>query len=81
MLDLPGRPRWCVTDTAAARVFLAIREPSMLLVARLPDLKEVQHWNLPSGGAHGVDIDHKRGRIFVACDDATWPKWISARGM
>ncbi len=68
-LDLPGRPRWCVTDADAQRVFLAIRDPSMILVARLPDLKQVEHWTLPSGGAHGVDIDHVRNRLFVACDD------------
>jgi YVTN family beta-propeller protein len=37
-IDLPGRPRWCVTDAAAERLFLCIREPSMVLVARLPDL-------------------------------------------
>jgi hypothetical protein len=68
-LDLPGRPRWCVTDAAAKRVFLAIREPSMVFVARLPELNEVEHWKLPSGGAHGLDIDHQRGRLYVACDD------------
>jgi DNA-binding beta-propeller fold protein YncE len=69
-IDLPGAPRWCVTDATFTRVFLAIREPSMLLVARLPDLKEVNHWRLSPGGAHGLDIDHKRGRLYVACDDA-----------
>jgi hypothetical protein len=68
--DLPGRPRWCVTDAAFTRVFLAIREPSMVLVARLPELKEVEHWKLSPGGAHGLDIDHQRGRLYVACDDA-----------
>jgi hypothetical protein len=68
-LDLPGRPRWCVTDAAAKRVFLAIREPSMILVAGLPELGDVAHWRLPHGGAHGVDIDHERGRLYVACDD------------
>ncbi|HWX86097.1 MAG TPA: hypothetical protein VNZ48_21060 [Xanthobacteraceae bacterium] len=68
-LDLPGRPRWCVTDAAAKRVFLAIREPSMILVASLPELGDVKHWPLPCGGAHGVDIDHQRGRLYVACDD------------
>ena len=26
-VDLPGRPRWCVTDAAAERLFLCIREP------------------------------------------------------
>src|ERR1700741_3376004 len=42
-IDRPGRPRWCVTDLAAERVFLCIREPSMVLVARLPDLGDVVH--------------------------------------
>jgi hypothetical protein len=69
LIDLPGRPRWCVTDAAAKRVFLAIRNPSMVLVARLPELDHVQHWKLPAGGAHGLDIDHQRGRLYVACDD------------
>ena len=69
-LDLPGPPRWCVTDAAVERVFLAIREPSMVLVARLPELRAVEHWTVPVGGAHGLDIDHKRGRLYVACDDA-----------
>ena len=68
-LELPGRPRWCVTDAAARRVFLAIRDPSMILVARLPALDQVEHWRLPSGGAHGVDIDHQQNHLFVACDD------------
>jgi DNA-binding beta-propeller fold protein YncE len=67
-IDLPGRPRWCVVDAKAERVFLAIREPSMVLVARLPDLTAVQHWLLPSGGAHGIDIDHGGGLLYVACD-------------
>ena len=68
--DLPGQPRWCVTDAPAKRVFLAIRQPSMVLVARLPDLTHPVHWPLPSGGAHGMDIDHERGKLYVACDDA-----------
>src|SRR5215470_5514747 len=67
-IDLPGAPRWCVTDAAFTRVFLAIREPSMILVARLSDLKEISQWRLSPGGAHGLDIDHKRGRLYVACD-------------
>jgi DNA-binding beta-propeller fold protein YncE len=67
-IELPGRPRWCVTDAEGTRVFLAIRDPSMILVARLPELGEVQQWMLPSGGAHGLDIDHRSGRLYVACD-------------
>jgi hypothetical protein len=67
-IDLPGRPRWCVIDAKAERVFLAIREPSMVLVARLPELNAVQHWLLPSSGAHGLDIDHSGGLLYIACD-------------
>src|SRR5262245_37467713 len=59
-IDLPGRPRWCVTDAAGERVFLAIREPSMVLTARLPQLDLVQHWTLPSAGAHGLDINKQK---------------------
>ncbi len=67
-IDLPGQPRWCVTDVTGTRVFLAIRDPSMVLVARLPELDEVQHWTLPSAGAHGIDIDHQANRLYIACD-------------
>lgn len=68
-IDLPGRPRWCVTDADGERIFVCIREPSMILTARLPDLGEIVHWPLPSGGGHGLDIDHARDRLYAACDD------------
>ena len=80
VIDLPGRPRWCVTDDAAERVFLCIREPSMVLVARLPGLDDVVHWPLPSGGAHGLDIDHSRGHLYAACDEATLVEIHSGSG-
>jgi len=69
IIKLPGRPRWCVTDASAERLFLCIREPSMVLVARLPDLDVIEHWKLPSGGAHGLDIDHESRHLYAACDD------------
>ena len=79
-IDLPGRPRWCVTDAAAERVFLCIREPSMVLVARLPDLGGVTHWPVPSGGAHGLDIDHTRERLYAACDAGALVELDAASG-
>jgi YVTN family beta-propeller protein len=79
-IDLPGRPRWCVTDVTAERVFLCVREPSMVLVARLPDLGAVTHWAVPSSGAHGLDIDHSRGRLYVACDDSSLVEMSSTSG-
>jgi YVTN family beta-propeller protein len=79
-IDLPGRPRWCVTDAAAERVFLCIREPSMVLVARLPDLDAVTNWKIPSSGAHGLDIDHSSGRLYISCDDSTLVEMSSTSG-
>ena len=79
-IDLPGPPRWCVTDAASKRVFLAIREPSMVLVAQLPELKDVEHWTLPSGGAHGLEIDHQRQRLYCACDDGVLVEIDSSSG-
>jgi hypothetical protein len=79
-IDLPGRPRWCVTDASAERVFVCIREPSMILAARLPDLGKVVHWPLPSAGAHGLDIDHARNRLYAACDDGDLVEVDSSSG-
>jgi DNA-binding beta-propeller fold protein YncE len=79
-IDLPGRPRWCVTDAEAKRVFLCIREPSMVLVASLPGLNPIAQWRLPSGGAHGLDIDHSRGRLYAACDDGALVEIDSTSG-
>ena len=79
-IDLPGRPRWCVTDAEARRLFLCIREPSMVLVVSLPDLSPIAQWRLPSGGAHGLDIDHSRGRLYAACDDGALVEIDSTSG-
>lgn len=68
-VNLPGRPRWCVMDADGARVFLAIRDPSMIFVARLPRLDEVQHWKVPAMGAHGLDIDRQGHLLYAACDE------------
>jgi hypothetical protein len=51
-----------------------------VLSARLPDLDEVRRWAVPSGGAHGLDIDHRRGRLYVACDDAALVEVDSGSG-
>jgi hypothetical protein len=77
---LPGRPRWCVPDAAGERIFLAIRDPSMVLVARLPDLGDLQHWPLPSAGAHGLDIDHRAGCLYAACDGGALVALSAATG-
>lgn len=40
----------------------------MVFVARPPELTQVQHWALPSQGAHGIDVDHDNELLYVACD-------------
>ena len=52
----------------------------MVLVAGLPELNVIARWKLPSGGAHGLDIDHSRGRLYAACDDGTLVEIDSATG-
>jgi hypothetical protein len=47
-------------------------------VATLPDLGAVR--KIPSSGAHGLDIDHSRGRLYVACDDSTLVEMSSTSG-
>jgi DNA-binding beta-propeller fold protein YncE len=79
-ISLPGRPRWCATDAAAERLFLAIQEPSMAFVVGLPELDVIAEWRLSSGGAHGLDVDHARGRLYVACDEGTLVEIDSATG-
>src|SRR5258708_3346878 len=51
-IELPDRPRWCVTDAAGEPAVLAVRGPSMSLVARLPELTHIKHWTHPARGAH-----------------------------
>jgi hypothetical protein len=46
----------------------------------LPDLGAVTHWKVPSPGAHGLDIDHSRGLLYVACDDSALVEMSSISG-
>jgi len=52
----------------------------MVLVGRLPNLDGIVHWALPSGGGHGLHIDHSRGRLYAACDEAALVEIDSGSG-
>lgn len=43
-------------------------------------MSPVAQWRLPSGGAHGLDIDHSRGRLYAACDDGALVEIDSTSG-
>jgi DNA-binding beta-propeller fold protein YncE len=68
-IALPGRPRWCMVDATEERLYCAIREPSSILVVGIDPFEQRAPWPLPSGGAHGLDIDPTGGRLYVACDE------------
>jgi YVTN family beta-propeller protein len=77
-IDLPGRPRWCVTDATAERVFRCIREPPWCW------RHACRTWcgrnrKISSSGAHGLDIDHPEVG-FIACDDSTLVEMSSTSG-
>lgn len=67
-LKLPGRPRWCSYSSKSDLFLVNIHEPSRL-VALIPNtLTERSFMSVSVAGAHGLDIDEKNDRAFVACD-------------
>ena len=43
-------------------------------------MSPIAQWGLPSGGAHGLDIDHSRSRLYAACDDGALVEIDSTSG-
>ena len=48
-IELPGRPRWCVTDAAGSRIFLAIQE---LLIQSINPRTGAKTETMTGAGAH-----------------------------
>ena len=65
---LPGRPRWCVYDPDRDRFLVNIREPAGVAVLDAGTLAVRAQWPVGSAGPHGLDLDSRNGRAFVACD-------------
>jgi DNA-binding beta-propeller fold protein YncE len=69
--DIPvaGRTRWTVHDPAADAFHVNIAEPSQIAVVVAGDPPAIRRVvTLPYAGAHGLDIDVERRRLFCACD-------------
>jgi DNA-binding beta-propeller fold protein YncE len=69
--DIPvaGRTRWTVYDPVADAFHVNIADPSQIVVVAAgdpPDIRRVV--TIPHAGAHGLDIDVERRRLFCACD-------------
>lgn len=65
---LLGRPRWCIYDKALDLYFVNIRDPAGVAVLVPETLAQKAFFPLSVAGPHGLDLDEKSGRAFVACD-------------
>jgi DNA-binding beta-propeller fold protein YncE len=72
--DIPvaGRTRWTVYDPRADVFHVNVMDPSQIVVIRAGDPVGIERIvSIPHAGAHGLDIDVARRRLYCACDDAT----------
>ncbi len=72
--DVPvaGRTRWTVYDPRADVFHVNVMDPSQIVVVGAGDPIGIRRIvSIPHAGAHGLDIDVARRRLFCACDDAT----------
>lgn len=67
-VDFPGRPRWCVFDDPRNRFLVNIREPACVVAVDAERLALAHQIPIASAGPHGLDLDTKRNKAFVACD-------------
>jgi DNA-binding beta-propeller fold protein YncE len=68
VIPLPGRPRWCVYDSARSRFLVNIREPACVAVLSAVTGEQIALWPVSAAGPHGLDLDPDGSHVFVACD-------------
>jgi len=68
-VTLPGRPRWCVYDSARSRFLVNIREPACVAILSADGGEQMAQWPVSASGPHGLDLDMSNRRAFVACDE------------
>ncbi|MFL5759758.1 MAG: YncE family protein [Thermomicrobiales bacterium] len=68
IIELPGRPRWCVYDPNADMFFINIREPALVVKLDAATGSRISAYGVASAGPHGLDLDERQRRLFVACD-------------
>lgn len=66
--QLPGRPRWCVYDADRDRFLVNIRDPACVVALAAETMSEIARIQISSAGPHGLDVDRRTRRSFVACD-------------
>lgn len=66
--SLPGRPRWAVYDSPSDRYLVNVQMPAVVAVIDPESGSLLSSWPVASSGPHGLDIDRRVRRAFVACD-------------
>ncbi len=66
---LPGRPRWAVYDDTLDHYLVNVRVPAVVAVVDATTGQVVTVVPVSAAGPHGLDLDRRAGRAFVACDD------------
>ncbi len=68
-IPMPGRTRWALYDPGAEAFYVNIMEPALILVIAAADpTRAAATIPIPVVGAHGLDLDDRRGRLYCACD-------------
>jgi DNA-binding beta-propeller fold protein YncE len=65
---LAGRPRWCVYDIKRDRYLVNIKDPAGVAILSAESLRQDGFIPVSVPGPHGLDIDYRTDRAFVACD-------------
>jgi DNA-binding beta-propeller fold protein YncE len=68
VVELPGRPRWCIWDAPRDRFLVNIREPACVVTLTAGTLRQAARIDGLPAGPHGLDLDRPGDRAFVACD-------------
>jgi DNA-binding beta-propeller fold protein YncE len=66
--QLPGRPRWCVFDSARDRFLINVRDPACVVALDAGRGVITAQIGVSAAGPHGLDLDAGGERAFVACD-------------
>ena len=67
---LKGRPRWAAFDHQNDRFLVNIRDPPEVAILSASNGEQNSSINISAKGPHGMALDEKEQRLFVACDSS-----------
>ncbi len=68
-VEVPGRTRWAIYDSAREMFFVNIAAPARIIAIDARDPTHIaREYEVPAAGPHGLDLDPATGRLLCACD-------------